>query len=279
MAMLLEPEVYNKTWGDLDPHNPPLQKSLWAEAIGEVREAFPNFIFVAEVYWDYEHRLQQHGFNYTYDKILYDRLLGFQPTAVAEHLSSDESYQRRMCRFLENHDEPRIAAQLSVKEHRAAAALSFLAPGMRLLHHGQLTGRRIKVPIHLRRGPSEPVDEAIVALYAKLVPLINSDISKGGRWQLLKTDAAWDGNPTHRSFICYLISHETGDLLVAVNYAHHRGQCYVRLPEALNLPPRVQLRDTLSTDTHVRDGRELTTKGLYLDVEGFMTHAFLIERH
>jgi hypothetical protein len=277
MAMLLEPEVFNKTWGNVDLHNPPLQTSFWAEAIGEVREAFPEFVFVAEVYWNYEHRLQQQGFDYTYDKTLYDRLLGFQPTSVVDHLSSDESYQHRMCRFLENHDEPRIAAQLSIEQHRAAAALSFLAPGMRLLHHGQLTGKRIKIPIHLRRGPSEKVDDRIAGMYCELIQLINSVISKEGRWQLLKTVPAWDGNQTHRNFICYLLTHDTGHLLLAVNYAHDRGQSYIRLP-ALDLPERVYLRDTLSTKTYVRDGLQLTTQGLYLDVEGFTTHAFLIER-
>jgi hypothetical protein len=38
-----------------------------------VKATHPEFIFMAEVYWDYEYKLQQHGFDYTYDKALYDR--------------------------------------------------------------------------------------------------------------------------------------------------------------------------------------------------------------
>lgn len=33
----------------------------------------PDFLFLAEVYWDLEHRLLSFGFDFCYDKTLYDR--------------------------------------------------------------------------------------------------------------------------------------------------------------------------------------------------------------
>jgi glycosidase len=63
MAMLVLPEIFHRTWGITT-------EPFWDKAIQKVRELYPDFIFMAEVYWDLEWTLQQHGFDYTYDKRL-----------------------------------------------------------------------------------------------------------------------------------------------------------------------------------------------------------------
>jgi glycosidase len=57
MAMLVLPDVFERTWG---------RKALtfWPGATKTVREKFPDFLFMAEVYWDMEWTLQQQGFDY-----------------------------------------------------------------------------------------------------------------------------------------------------------------------------------------------------------------------
>ena len=65
---------------------------------------------MAEVYWDLEWTLLQQGFDYTYDKRLYDRLKEGHARPVREHFFAGLDYQGKMARFLENHDEPRVAA-------------------------------------------------------------------------------------------------------------------------------------------------------------------------
>ena len=67
MAMLVLPDVFERTWGI----RPDL---FWPKATEAVRRKHPDFRFMAEVYWDLEWTLQQQGFDYTYDKRLYDRL-------------------------------------------------------------------------------------------------------------------------------------------------------------------------------------------------------------
>ncbi len=67
MAMLVLPEVFQRTWS-VAP------EPFWPKATAAVRRAHPAFTFLAEVYWDLEWTLQQQGFDYCYDKILYDRL-------------------------------------------------------------------------------------------------------------------------------------------------------------------------------------------------------------
>lgn len=92
-----------------------------ARSIEAVRASRPDFLFLAEVYWDLEGRLQQDGFDYCYDKRLYDLLCGGQARPLQEHLSAGLNYQGRLARFLENHDEPRAAAMFPLPLHRAAA--------------------------------------------------------------------------------------------------------------------------------------------------------------
>ena len=278
MAMLLEPEVFHRTWGGRPESKAPLTESFWPEAIATVRRDTPNFLFLAEVYWDYEARLQEHGFDYTYDKTLYDRLIHHEAAKVFEHLSARGSYRGRMAHFLENHDEPRIATQLAPNEHRAAAVISFLAPGLRFLHHGECEGNRARIPVHLKRGPNEETDPAIAAMYSQLIPIINSPASKYGGWHILRCAPAWEGNPTHANFIAYYIAHELEDLLITVNYASYRGQCLIQLPQGLPNVGTVKLIDKLSHVSYERTAQELSTRGLFLDVDGYATHIFSVQR-
>ena len=48
---------------------------------------------MAEVYWDLEWTIQQQGFDYTYDKRLYDRLREGHARPVREHLHAALDYQ------------------------------------------------------------------------------------------------------------------------------------------------------------------------------------------
>ena len=85
---------------------------------------------MAEVYWDMEWTLQQQGFNYAYDKRLYDRLREGHARPVREHLLAEIGYQNKLARFLENHDECRAAATFEPAQHQAAAIITFLSPGL-----------------------------------------------------------------------------------------------------------------------------------------------------
>jgi glycosidase len=132
MAMLVLPEVFERTWGL--PSQP-----FWPQATQRVRQRVPDFCFMAEVYWDLEWTLQQQGFDYTYDKRLYDRLHAGPARPVREHFHAGLDYQDKLARFLENHDEPRAATTFAPGVHEAAAVITFLSPGLRFFHHADLT--------------------------------------------------------------------------------------------------------------------------------------------
>ena len=157
MAMLVLPDVFERTWG-IRP------QPFWPKATRRVRERVPDFCFMAEVYWDLEWTLQQQGFDYTYDKRLYDRLRDGHARPVREHFLAGLG--------LSGQDgplsgKPRRAASRATFPpgvHEAAAILTFLSPGLRFFHQGQFEGRSKRISPHLGRGPDEPVDRAVGAV-------------------------------------------------------------------------------------------------------------------
>lgn len=278
MAMLLLPDVFLKTWGDTalpGDKSKPVDEPFWPQAIGEVRGHQPDFLFLAEVYWDLEWVLQQQGFTYTYDKRLYDRLRDRNAGPVRAHLGASLDFQDRCARFLENHDEQRAAAVFPLEVHKAAAVLTFLTPGLRFFYEGQLEGRRAHASIHLARRRVEPIDPAVQAFYAKLLEILQRAELRQGQWEMYECRSAWAGNATAEQFLAFGWQPGTGPrLLAAVNYGPMRGQCYVALPLPELRGKRVLLRDLLSAAEYERTGEDLLARGLYLDMEAWGHQVF-----
>src|SRR5215469_8664821 len=187
MAMLLLPEIFQRTWGTTP-------EPFWPKATAAVHEKYPAFTFMAEVYWDLEWTLQQQGFDYCYDKRLYDRLRERHVQPIRDHLVAGLDYQDKLARFLENHDEPRAASEFPWPQHRAAAVITYLSPGLRFFHAGQSDGAQIRVPTHLCRGPVEPTNPEIAAFYAKLSTVLKQPAFRNGVWSQIQPLPAWSGN-------------------------------------------------------------------------------------
>jgi len=244
-----------------------------------VRKLNPEFRFMAEVYWDMEWTLQQQGFDYTYDKRLYDRLRDGHARPVREHYWAPPDYQSRMARFLENHDEPRAASAFPPGMHQAAAVITFLTPGLRFFHQGQFLGRKKRISPHLVRGPEEPADAALGKFYDRLLAVLRQPVVRDGQWQLLECLPAWDGNGSADNFIAWSWQ-GSGDqrLVVAVNYAANQSQCYLRLSPPDLRGHQWRLQDQLGDFTYVRDGDDLSSRGLYLDLPAWQSHVFALEK-
>jgi len=278
MAMLILPDVIQRTWGDRArpaDGSAPVDEAFWPGAIGHVRQRRPGFVFMAEAYWELEWTLQQQGFDYTYDKRFYDRLRAQDGAAVRGHLRADPEYQRRSARFLENHDEPRAAAVFPPAVHEAAAALAFLAPGLRFIHDGQVEGRRLRASNHLRRRAPEAIDHELQSYYDRLLMCMRRPEVRDGDWRLLDLGPAWEGNATWDEFVAFAWSGASGRLLVAANYGPTQGQCYVRLPDPGLAGRTIVLRDLMKPSTvYERDVNELAGRGLYLDLPAWGYHIF-----
>ncbi|MFJ2158736.1 alpha-amylase [Streptomyces sp. NPDC087856] len=270
MAMLLMTDVFTKTWGERAGTAP--AEDFWPYMIPKVRERHPDFLFVAEAYWDLEWALQQQGFGHCYDKRLYDRLLHEDAESVRGHLQADVGYQRGLVRFLENHDEPRAAATLSPERERAAAVTIATLPGATLWHEGQFEGRRVRPPVFLARRPEEPVDKELQAFQHQLLAVVaSSGMRTEGVWQLLDC-TGWPDNPTHENLVAWSWTTASGRHLVVVNLSEQPAQGQVRLPWPDLRGGTRQLAELLSDMTYERDGDELVDPGLFVALEGLRWH-------
>jgi hypothetical protein len=260
MAMLLLPDIFRRTWG-ITP------EPFWPKAIPAVHAKHPAFTFMAEVYWDLEWTLQQQGFDYCYDKRLYDRLRDGHAAPIRGHLVAGLDYQDKLVRFLENHDEPRAASEFPWPQHQAAAIVTFLSPGLRFFYQAQSEGARVRVPTHLCRGPVEATNPEIAAFYHKLLgALTETDAFRNGIWTQIQPQPAWPGNWTSDDFIAYAWTGADGaNYVVVVNYAGNRGQCRLPLPFPEFRGKRMRLADVLGTEVYDRDGSDLVDNGLFID--------------
>ncbi len=266
MAMLILSHIFTKTWGGE-------MREFWANAIRQVREKHPEFVFIAEVYWGLDLELNEMGFDYTYDKDPLDWATG--PTGLSRvQFDYDEAKHRRRIRFLENHDEKRIAALLSLPMHRAAATWIFSLPSANLFYQGQLMGALHKAPVQLLRMPQEEVNQDIAHFYEQLMAVVSHDSMKSGSWTFLHPRQSWQGNETHWQVLAQSWDHEDKHLRVFVNWADYRSQCWVDLNFGNLQGKEVILRDMLTSKVYIRDGVEVMMRGIYLDLEPWEAHAF-----
>jgi glycosidase len=158
---------------------------FWDRAIKEVKQAFPEFIFIAEAYWDTEWQLQQLGFDFAYDKRLYDRLHRGDAEGIRAHLKAEPAFLARLVHFIENHDEARAADAFGAN-HPAAAMLALGLPGLRLVHEGQMDGFKRRVPVQLIRRPVDKTDKDTAAYYRRLLPMLGAPAFCSGDFRLLE---------------------------------------------------------------------------------------------
>jgi hypothetical protein len=276
MVMLILPEVFQRTWGIA-------MQPFWPAAVQEIHQTYPGFIFMAEVYWNLEWTLQQQGFDYTYDKRLYDRLQERHARPVREHLNAGLDFQNHLARFLENHDEPRAAAAFPPDIHRAAAVITYFLPGLRFFHQGQLEGLRKRIPMQLCRDPQEDDDPALVAFYRRLLECLDQPALRQGTWQPVEPQPAWGENQTGENFISFtwhcsdgIDAQATRRVLVVVNYSAYQSQCLLKLPFADLRGRAWRLVDCMNDTVYERRGDDLAVAGLYCDLPAWGYHLFEI---
>jgi hypothetical protein len=277
MAMLPLNRVFAPTWAAWMTETartiPP--KEYWSEVLEPLKATSPDSILMAEVYWGLETELLQMGFDYVYDKVGYDRLRALDALAFTQGLRDEGLRRPRMVRFLENHDEDRAAATFSDEARRAAAVIHATAPGLRLFHHGQLEGSRIKLPVQLGRGPEEPSDPDFAAFYLKLLNLTRQPLFKEGVCQVLPVQPPVTGDEAHRPLVAfaYALGDQRG--VVAVNLGGQVASGFLQFPDGFWQGwEQVPLKDDLSAPQTIypRNRGQLETKGLYVLLKPYGYH-------
>ena len=245
---------------------------FWADA----RSAVRTFILLAEVYWDMEWRLQQLGFDFTYDKRLYHRLLHSPPADVRGHLTAHADYQRRSARFIENHDEPRSAAEFGDRWRAGAVVISTL-PGLRFFYQGQFEGRTDHLPVQLGRWRDAPPNEDLRSFYETLLAAANDDTFHSGEWQLLDVHSTGDGS--NHDLLAWQWVQDREIRIVVVNLGGETAQGLVQLSSELPGDPRddtILFEDQLDGHQYPWSRSSLNRGGLYVKLQKAAAHIFKI---
>lgn len=274
MVMLMNRSVFLRTWGG--QFEPPLAE-FWPAVTSELKARRKDFLLIAEVYWDMEPELLQMGFDYAYDKRLYDRLHDATAESVFSHLKTDLDYQRRLVRFVENHDERRAMEAFGSHRVRAVALLTLTLPGLRLLHQGQLEGSHLHLPIQLARRHPEPANAELELFYRRLLEALKHPVFHDGGWRLLRPREAWADDFGYRQIIAFYWWLGDAQRLVVVNLAPEPSQCRLPLEAEVLAGRQWRLECLINHDSHLRDGDEMRGKGLYVDLPGYGFHLFAIE--
>jgi hypothetical protein len=279
MAMLVMNDIFAGTWHGYLKNYPPPAIDFWQDIIPRIRQQHPRFVFIAEVYWNKEWDVLQQGFDYAYDKTLYDRIMEGNPGKIWQHLLADIAYQQRMLRFIENHDEPRAFSRLGLERSFPAAALICTVPGSTLLHQGQLTGRTVKLPVQIARQPDEPAHYELYQYYMKLLRETMHPLYHVGEWYLFQSKPVGSDN-SHINLLAYgwrQLGREYR--LVVINLTGAHSKAFVPLGFWGEIATsKWELYDVLNGVQYERTGAAMVGEGLYVELRPYESHIFRFER-
>ena len=283
MAMLLLNRVFQQTWGWWLERaaEPSPATEYWTDVLKPLRETNPDFLLIAEAYWGLEKDLLELGFDYAYDKARYDSLRSLDAPAYKHLLAEEGARTSKMLRFLENHDEDRMARVFPSQTIHSAAVIHATAPGLRFFHHGQLEGKKVKLPVQLKREPDEPIDEGIASFYRRLLAQTSGPLFKEGIGHVLIVEPAFSGDEGHRPVVAFGYEYEELRGVVAVNYSGQTASGYLRFPENFWRGwNQVRLLDVLKQpeDVYDREEDDLQSRGLYVKLEPFRFHFLIASR-
>jgi len=273
MAMLVMNDIFKKTWAEKAGTVP--GQDFWDLVIPAVKKQFPDFIFIAESYWDMEQALISQGFDFCYDKRYYDDLKEGAGRSI-QHISEVTPFQHKLLRFLENHDEPRAAALYDFERQRAMALASLTLPGARLLHDGQISGRKIKVPVFLSRRADEKPNADIRKFYLQLLKLLRFEAIRKGKWSACVV-SGWPDNQSCQNLLAWEWVSEHENLMIVVNLSDQPSQALVKSSIEYRPGRTYQLYDVTSGELYRRDGEEMSDPGLYVVLRGWGVHTLSIE--
>jgi glycosidase len=268
MAMLHLSDIFERIWGHLLRGARAPDQEFWAKA----HAAVPGLILLAEAYWGTESRLLDLGFSFAYDKELYDAVRGIHMGGVHGRLAAPLSYQSRLARFLENHDEDRFADAFGRDRRLSVGTLMGTLPGMRFYQQGEFAGNVIRQPIELRTTVDEAADPAATAFFSKLLRITKDDVFHRGEWNVLPVSN--EGDDSSGNLVIYEWRSDKIWKVIAVNLAEQAAQGRVHFGDRTFAAKEYVFYDELHDERYVRNADELRSPGLFVRREGLDAHLF-----
>jgi len=225
-----------------------------------------------------EWELQQQGFDFCYDKRLYDRLSHEDVQNIKTHLDADWNYQKKLIRFIENHDEPRAITKFGEKRSCAAAIIAMTLPGARLIHEGQMEGLKIKLPVQLGRRQTEERDQNLLDFYQNLLRIIPGKNLANAKWSICNILPVDSNDSSYKNLISYIWWVDDIYLLIVVNYSPYPSKGHIRIEPLNYSSDNWVFKDLLNQNNYIYKGVDLEKYGLYTDLNEWNSHIFIIKK-
>jgi hypothetical protein len=251
------------------------QEEFWKTAVNNVKLKNPDFIFLAEAYWDLEWNLQQLGFDFTYDKTLTDRLSTDDIVGIKAHLLADKEFQLKSVRFIENHDEQRAAKKFDINKSLAAAVVISTIQGAHFYYDGQFEGKKTKLPVQFGREPAEKISQQVLKFYEVLMEITNEEIFKKGNWQLLYPEPVGNTDNTRENILAWQWRLNNEFRIIVINYSNIISRCRLKLEMDSN-KNKILFEDLFTKKFYKRPLDEIKDPGLFVELKGYQSHIFSV---
>ena len=231
---------------------------FWAYATKQVKEKYPELVFIGEVYnpGEYRHYIAS-GFDYLYDKVgMYDTMFqiirGQQSTqAITGAWQQTDDIRQHMLYFLENHDELRIGSDFFAADGRKAVPALVVNALMQqnpfMLYAGQEYGERgmdregfsghdgrttifdywsVDTLTRAAKKQLSADEQQLYETYKKVLGIARKEkaVSEGASYDLMYANQQY-----HRQYM-FLRKSKTGLLLVVANFDNTPAAVDVFLP-------------------------------------------------
>jgi glycosidase len=247
-------------------------EEFWPSAIAAAKKVNPSLVVISEVYGESNMKyLQSLGFDFTYDKELFDRLSEGNLDNIRGYITGNTlEFMQKNTHFLENHDDNRGIPHFGTYQRAdAATAVLFTVPGMKFSFMGQWVGKTYKLDVHLRRSYTEAENTVVSKFYDTLIPIVgNAPFTNGTFTSLSATsdDSAW-------SLLTWKWVESSRKRLVVVNYSEQYGSGAIKLTDCTG-SGNVPVKDLISGTTYERDAGSIRTSGLFVSLAPWQVQIF-----
>jgi glycosidase len=257
MAMLVLRDYFREQWfpdASQQWFDERMPSEFWSEAISAVKGDKPDFIFIAETYWDKERQLVELGFDLAYEKKLYDALVARNAQLVYEELADTDALRTALC-FIENHDEPRAAAVFNRNLNLAAAALILALPSSALIHEGQMEGKTERLPVQrIKPLLDEPEDAELKSSYQKILSATSQPVFRQGSFETFDS-RVWGAVTFLRQDESRAVAY-LGQISEAWHSFHSASFDVSRLAESIGADHRMRVTNLLNLESIIIERRD-----------------------
>jgi glycosidase len=286
-----------------------IPNEFWREVVDRVTAEVPDTLLLAEAFWMMEgyfvRTLGMHRvYNSAFMHMLRDEDNAKYRQVIKNTLEFDPQVLKRYVNFMNNPDEKTAAEQFGTTDkYFGVCTLMVTLPGLPMIGHGQIEGYREKYGMEYRHAKwDESVDDGLVLGHEwRIFPLThrralfaNVEDFRLYDFYTVNSQSVGANGTVNEDVFAYSnrLGNERALIVYQNRYAETRG--WIKISAAsMDKSSGMLLQKTLSDALllqeddyaifkdyvtgleYIRSCRELTDKGLYLELRGYQCHVFL----